>query len=233
VQNGTFETGDFSSWILSGDTSATLVDDGSSSGTAPYSGNYEAALGTSGSAGFLTQTLPSVAGNIYLLSLWFNSPSGASPNEFLVAWNGVNIFDQTNIGVVGWTNMQFLVTANGSNSVLQLSFTTPEAGSSQQTGSPQGVRFNPQSYFIVDDIEVLPPPVPFFQSIVQSNGSVMFNWNAIAGGVYQIQYKDDLLATNWINLGSSINASNLMISASDSVTNLLRFYRLALMPQSN
>ena len=53
--NGDFATGDFSSWTLSGDTSFAYVDDGAQSGIAPLSGNFEAALGTSGSRGYLSR----------------------------------------------------------------------------------------------------------------------------------------------------------------------------------
>src|SRR5208283_3444530 len=69
-----------------------------------------------------SQSLPTVPGQLYLLSLWLDSPDGLSPNEFLVAWNGTVMFDQTNLGAIGWTNLQFYVLATGTNTVLQLGF---------------------------------------------------------------------------------------------------------------
>ena len=135
VQNGGFETGSFSSWGESGN----FVDCSVSSGfPALHSGNYGALLGPAGSLGYLSQSLPTVAGQGYLLSLWLDSPDGISPNEFLVAWNGTVIFDQTNLGAIGWTNLQFYVTATGTNTVLQFGFRDDE------------------SFLGLDDIQVTP-----------------------------------------------------------------------------
>ena len=122
VQNGSFQAGDLTGWTLSGDTGYTFLDAGSESGITPYSANYEAALGTSGSPGYLSQTLATTPGSRYSLSLWLNSPYGDSANEFRVSWNGSALFDQTNIPALGWTNLQFSVSATGTNTVLQFGF---------------------------------------------------------------------------------------------------------------
>jgi hypothetical protein len=122
VQNGGFETDDFTDWALFADTSFTFIDNGSESGIIPYSGNYEVALGTSGSLGYISQTLSTTPGKSYLLSLWLDSPDGQSPNEFLVSWNGNAIFDETNLPATGWTNLHFLVSATETNTVLKFGF---------------------------------------------------------------------------------------------------------------
>ncbi len=119
VQNGGFETGSFSSWSETGNFVDCSV---SSSSPAVHSGMYGALLGPAGSLGHLSQSLPTVAGQLYLLSLWLDSPDGLSPNEFLVAWNGTVMFDQTNLGAIGWTNLQFYVTATGTNTSLEFGF---------------------------------------------------------------------------------------------------------------
>ena len=124
VQNGGFETGDFSSWGESGNFLDCSV---SRSLPAVHSGSYGALLGSSGSLGYLSQTLPTVPGQLYLLSLWLDSPDGLSPNEFLMGWNGTPLFDQTDIGAVGWTNLQFYVTATGTNTVLEFGFRDDES----------------------------------------------------------------------------------------------------------
>src|SRR5581483_437300 len=73
-----------------------------------------------------------------------------------------------------------------------------------------------------------PPPV--FQSVRQTNGTVTFTWSATAEQIYQVQYKTDLNAGNWINLGNALGATNGTLSASDAMTNLQRFYRVVLLP---
>jgi hypothetical protein len=139
VVNGGFETGDFTGWTVTDDTGGISVDDGSNSGITPHSGNYEAGLGTIGALGYLSQTLPTTAGATYVLSFWLNSPDGDTPNEFQVSWNGTMLFDQTDLPALGWTNLQFTVTATGTSTVLQF-----------------GAQDDP-SYLALDDVSVLPP----------------------------------------------------------------------------
>jgi hypothetical protein len=140
VLNGGFETGDFTNWTVVDPSGDTFVDNGSNTGLAPHSGTYFAALGPVGSVGYLSQSLTTAVGQSYLLSLWLNSPDGDTPNEFIVNWNGSTIYDQTNLPATGWRNLQFVVTATGTNTVLQF-------GSRDDS-----------SYLGLDDVSVLPTP---------------------------------------------------------------------------
>jgi hypothetical protein len=216
VQNGGFETGDFSFWTLNGDGyNYNFADNGSTvTAITPHSGSYFAALGEVGFLAYLSQSVTTFAGQSYLLSLWLDSPniSHNTPNEFSVSWNGNTLFDQINIGGIGWTNLQFIVTATNSSTVLQF-----------------GARDD--NYWLgLDDITVTPIPATRFQTVTKTNGAIKFNWNAMTGLVYQVQYKTNLLQTNWINLGAVITATNSTATA----TNLIgpdpqRFYRLQLL----
>ena len=228
VQNGGFETGNFTGWILTNDN-YSFVDDGSYSYISPHSGTYFAALGAEESPGFISQGLQTVANQSYLLSLWFNSPnvyqltSGAltsnTPNEFSVSWNGNTLFNQTNIPPIsgsGWTNLQFIVTATSSNSLLQFS------------------EMDDPWYLGLDDVSVTPIPAAIFQTttVTKTNNNFKFAWNAATGIVYQVQYKTNLLQTNWFTL-KSITATNTAITFVD--TNPIsgipqKFYRLLLSP---
>ena len=119
VRNGGFETGSFSSWSTASNMSGTAVT------TGPLyvdAGQYGAELGPSGSLGFLLQSLATTPGASYLVSCRLDSPDGLTPNEFLVAWNGTNLFDQVNMGETGWTNLQFVVTADATNALLEFGF---------------------------------------------------------------------------------------------------------------
>ena len=90
ITNPGFETGDFTGWALSGDTSFTAVDDFS-----PHSGSFSAWLGTSGSTGSITQTLATTAGVSYDIEFWLNT--AVRPNFFSVSFDGIVLDSLTDI----------------------------------------------------------------------------------------------------------------------------------------
>jgi subtilase family serine protease len=217
VQNGGFETGDFTGWTLTG-TSATSynsVDNGSP--ISPHSGTYAAALGELHAFAYLTQTLTTQPGQNYLLSFWLDNPSGkknSQVEQFLVNWNTnapatSTIFNQTYAAAFGWTNILLRVAATGTSTVLQF----------QARNDPY--------WFGLDDIAVTPIPTPTLQTIAGSGSTFQFTWNALANVAYQVQYKTNLLQTNWINLGTSIKAAASTMTATNAgSTDPRRFYRV-------
>jgi len=169
VLNGGFETGDFTGWVLSGgEIGDNAVDDGSFSGILPYSGSYLAVLGSSGSLSFLSQTLATTAGAPYTLALWLNSPDGETPNEFLVSWNGNTLFKEKNVPAIGWTNLQFSVSATGTSTVLEF-----------------GGR-DDNSYFGLDAISVRPPQPGIASARVSGANLVLSGINGQTGGTYYV-----------------------------------------------
>jgi len=213
VQNGGFETGDFTGWTLNASSTYNIVTTGSS---LVHSGSYGAALGQYPSLGYLSQTLTTSPGQNYLVSLWLDIPSnryGATPNQFFVQWNGTTIYNSTNVPYTSWTNLQFFVTAAGASTVLQLGFEdTPY-------------------YLGVDDVSVTPLLPPEFKSAQSENASFNLAWNAVSGLVYQVQYTTNLTQANWINLGKPLitTGATLTISDTNAVSSApQRFYRLKL-----
>jgi hypothetical protein len=115
--NGGFETGDLTGW--GGDQEGAAV---TSDPRYVHSGIYAVQLGTIGPLGHLTQTLTTIPGSNYLVSLWLNNTNGGSPNEFRVSWNQSLLYDATNMPALSWTNIQVTVTASTTNDTLQLGF---------------------------------------------------------------------------------------------------------------
>ena len=74
-------------------------------------------------------------------------------------------------------------------------------------------------------------PAPSFTSTTYSNRTVRINWSAMPGPHYQVQYRTNLAAGAWQNLGSSILGTNTTMSITDIVSNSpIRFYRVLVGP---
>ena len=220
VRNGGFETGAFTDWTLDGNTVSggttfnTVAD--TSSWQVVHSGSFGAFLGDIQVAS-LSQVLPTVPGQGYLLSLWLDNPTSGSTQIFHVNWNTNSVSTNTiysllNPPVLPWTNLQFVVTATGTNTTLQF-----------------GAENDP-NYFGLDDVNVTPIPMPTFTSFSKKTNGLSLTWNALAGIAYQVQYKTNLLQTNWISLSTNTATGN-----SISVTNTIsadprRFYRVRRLP---
>ncbi len=117
IINGSFETGDFTGWGADQEGAAVTTDP-----LYVHSGIYGVELGTVGTMGHLTQTLATVPGSDYLVSLWLDNPSAGIPNAFQVTWNQTVLYDSLNLTNQAWTNIQLTVTASTPNDILQLAF---------------------------------------------------------------------------------------------------------------
>jgi hypothetical protein len=218
VQNGGFETGDFTGWTQSGDTEYTSVVKGNASYV--HSGTHGAEMGPSTSPGYLAETLPTLAGHTYKLSLWLRNPSGMLSNWFQVQWNGSVEFEATNFPGKAWTNLVFLVTATNSSSALQLGFQ------------------NDPAFWGLDDVSLTMVTnanisVMSIKAIVRKSSDFQIVWNTSVDSVYQVQYKTNLSQSDWINLGSTTKASADTLSVTDTnafQSSPQRFYRLQVVP---
>jgi subtilase family serine protease len=226
VLNGGFENGDFAAWTLNGTTTSGgdyvngVVNAQSFSGSSDFihSGTYGTVMGQGDALAYLSQTLPTVPGQQYLLSFWLDATSSGTVQQFVVNWNTNaasknTIFNQSYSNLFNWTNVQLIVTAAGTSTLLQF-------------GSQ-----NDPYYFGLDDVNAWPIPAPSFLSAAWTNNNIAFTWNSLTGLAYQVQYLTNLTRTNWINLGSSITATNFTATSSDSIgPNPERFYRVVLSP---
>jgi hypothetical protein len=126
--------------------------------------------------------------------LWLNSPDGQVPNEFLVSWDGKTLFDETNIPAIGWTNLQFWVSASGTSTVLEF------GGRADANGSFLGL----------DDVSVLPTR-PGIGSLNVSGANLVFSGvNGLSGGTYSLLMSTNLTRplSQWVNVGSTVLSTN-------------------------
>ncbi len=206
VMNGSFETGDFTGWTLTGDNSYTAVDNGSV--FPPHSGQYEAILGNAASLGYLSQTLVTAPGTSYVLSFWLNNSYGDPGNVFMVSWNGTTLLALTNPVASGWTNYQFVVAAAGTSTVIQFGF--------KDTGA---------SYLGLDDISVLamqPPAQPGIAGISLTGGNLVISGtNGVSGQTYYVLTATNLTQprSQWLPVATNVlNADgNFTITATNAV----------------
>jgi hypothetical protein len=224
VGNGGFETGDFTDWTFTGDTNFSFVDSvdatdiygsetlaGVNDSLFIHSGIYGAFLGQTNSLGFISQTLPTTAGQQYLLSFWLDNPAIGTPNEFTAYWNGTTLFNGINLGEFDWTNIQYAVTATKTKTVLEFGFN------------------NVQNAFGLDDISVQLLPAPVIEAVTQTKGVISLTWSTVPGLAYQVQYTDNVTTGAWTNLGSALTATRDTLSASDSAASSPgRFYRIVI-----
>jgi hypothetical protein len=131
VSNCGFETGDFTSWTQSGDTSFTFVDS-----TCAQSGTFGACLGPINHPGLLTQSIPTTPGTSYLLTFWVRN--SGRPAQFEVWWNGDRLSQVATVPDVDYTEFRFNVTATDASTDLTFAFT------------------NVPSFINLDDITVAP-----------------------------------------------------------------------------
>jgi subtilase family serine protease len=220
VLNGDFETGDFSNWTLVGNTVVTTpfgttvynaVEDLTSYPLTVHTGNHGAFLGDIQLA-TLSQTLATVPDEIYLLSFWLDNPTNGTTQQFQVSWNGNTLYNIFNPPAFSWTNLQFLVRATATSTVLRFAAE------------------NDPAYFGLDDISVTHVPSPKFQTATSAGGTFYFSWVATTGLVYQVQYRTNLIQADWINLNKPILATTNILSASDPGFLPQRFYRLMVSP---
>jgi hypothetical protein len=227
IGNGGFETGDFSDWQLTGDTNVNFADSidfallsGSSSipgvddAKFAHTGIYGAFLGQANSPGSLSQSIPTVPGQQYLVSFWLANPASGVPNEFGVSWNESLLFHQLNLDAFDWTNLQFIVTATATESALEFSFR------------------NDNKAFGLDDItlHIVPPLV--LRIFRQENGTIALSWETLDGFGYQVQYTPSLELAAWTNLGAPISPSgeSTVTILDPALLSSQRFYRVLRSP---
>jgi len=126
VQNGDFETGDFTGWTQFGDTTFTGVDT-----FAPQAGTYAAYFGPT-SPGGIDQTIATSPGQGYVVSFWLQTEADvngvATPNFFEFNWDGGPAeLTIVNAPASPYTQYSFRLVASSSSTDLRFTFSDTPA----------------------------------------------------------------------------------------------------------
>lgn len=118
LQNGSFETGDFTGWSTGGNFEDTFVETGSFyQYSGAQDGSFYAAMGPVGSDGTLSQTFADTAGATYTFSFWLNAV-GDDPSDFSASWDGNTLMSTSDPNTGGtWTLESFTATGTGSDTI--------------------------------------------------------------------------------------------------------------------
>lgn len=233
VGNGGFETGDLTDWTLVGSSDlvfALAADDADVAGTEALPGQPDAQFVRSGgyggylgewawngypAVGSLSQTLATTANQQYLVSFWLtcipDDQGVTTNNAFSAKWNNSKLYVGNNLNATGWTNMQFVISATTASTKLEFDFN------------------NDPGAFGLDDVTVQTLPKPVLNSATISSGNIILSWNAYLNVAYQIQSTTNLNSSAWINLGSTILATNTLMSVSVPLGSIPgKFYRVGI-----
>ncbi|MFL6451853.1 MAG: hypothetical protein ACJ746_29915 [Bryobacteraceae bacterium] len=126
VANPGFETGDLSSWSVTGANSSP-GENGIYYGVDAmdaHSGTFGAYFGSSGGMMNLTQSLATSPGSAYTISFWLAQTATPFPyvNSFSVAFAGATLVSQTALPASNFTQYIFSGTASAATSALTFSF---------------------------------------------------------------------------------------------------------------
>jgi hypothetical protein len=122
VTNGSFETGDFTGWTLSGNTGFSGVECPGVGFAGPGDGACDAFLGPVGSNGTLSQSLATTPGALYQIRFDFQ-PDGGQTSFFSAVWDAQPaLFSVTNPPASAYQVLSFTAQATASTTSLSFNF---------------------------------------------------------------------------------------------------------------
>jgi hypothetical protein len=143
ISNGSFQTGNFADWTVSGNPSDLMVTSRSyGSYFQPDAGDkYYAMLGSFGAESFLSQTVSTNVGGFYDITFDLASDGGHT-NQLTVDEGSNVLLNLSNIAAQGYTQYSELFEATSTSTTIKI-----------------GTRDDP-GYLLLDDVSVVDPPPP-------------------------------------------------------------------------
>lgn len=174
--------------------------------------------------------------------LFFNGTNGGNPSSGLTLGSDGNLYgstpwivtnDATHYGTL------FQITTNGL--LTTLVYLNGTNGIHPHTDMILGTDGNLYSSMVDVKAKQLPdgslgssfrlvePPV--INSINPTNSGMAISWASFTNAVYNVEYKTNLVSTNWTMLATNVSADSNSISFTDSsLISTQRFYRVRLLP---
>jgi hypothetical protein len=183
-------------------------------------------------APILTPTVTNTIDATSPVSALIALPATTPTTNLVVSWSGTDagsgiasyeIFVSVNGG--SWTPWQ--VGTTNTSAVFPAAYGNTYAfysGAVDATGNVEAAPVVPGT-----TTAVLQTGQPVITSVTQSAGNLSFTWSTVVGKTYQVQYTTNLTQVVWHNLGSTVTANSVTLTASDSlVANPQRFYRIVM-----
>ena len=163
-----------------------------------------------------------------LIALYiFDGNDGGNPQAPLMQGTDGNLYGTTTYGGADSAGNVFKITTNGALTGLY-SFTGGNDGGYPEAGMMQasdGNFYSTTTQGNIFRLEVIEPPV--LSSLTLTGNTLNFTWRTIAGQTNQVQYKTNLIQTDWNNLGNAITATNSTLTFSTPIgPDSQRFYRV-------
>jgi len=164
----------------------------------------------------------------------FNGTNGRGPNGLVQGSDG-NLYSTTVLGGAYGHGTIFKITTNGTLTTL-FSFNGTDASQPKSLvqgsdGNFYGTTVEGGPYFAGTIFRLVQPPRPLITVITESGGIVALTWTSLTDGIYRVEYKPSLAATNWTALIPDVTATGSTASLTDGPgTDAERYYRITLQP---